>query len=218
MSGRVSPHFYVTNHHLLYNRMLSRKKRLICMEPTISLSGPSLVKKTCMTTKRKGKRREPSSLPHIRGARLLPSAGSLLSLSTRPVLSSPNGACVYMRACTRTHACLLEPRALKGACTARAKGEGVRGCACARSTCVESRSRMCVLARGEQVYAFPAFLFPPFDSLWRFSRVPLFTGLSFSLSKKRLARERCRDDVEKVLLDTFFAQRNKCQADTIRYR
>lgn len=101
------------------------------MEPTISLSRPSLVKKTCMTTKGKGKRREPSSLPHIRGARLLPSAGSLLSPSTRPVLSSPNGACVYMRACTRAHACLLEPRALKGACTAGA--EGVR----AGGTCVE---------------------------------------------------------------------------------
>lgn len=125
--------------------MLSKKEKLICMEPTISLSRPLLVKKTCMTTKGKGKRREPSSLPHIRGARLLPSAGSLLSPSIRPVLSSPNGACVYMRACTRAHACLLEPRALKGACTAGARGEG--GGMCVRGVHVWNRARAHVRAR-----------------------------------------------------------------------
>lgn len=52
----------------------------------------------------------------------------------------------------------------------------------------------------------PPFLFPPFDPLWRFSRVSLFTGLSFSLSKRRLTRERLYDDVERerrVLQDIF---------------
>lgn len=113
---KIWPHFCVPNHTFEKN----------LMEPTISGSLPSLVKKTCMTTKKKGKRREPSSLPHIRGARLLPSAGSLLLPFIRPVLSSPNEAC----ACTRAHACLLEPRALKGACVwGRAKGwwEGRKG-------------------------------------------------------------------------------------------
>lgn len=121
------------------------------MEPMILRSLPSLVKKTCMTTKRKGKRREPSSLPYIRGARLLPSTGSPSPYSSGFILT--NGACVCMRACIRvrgrTRSC--SGLVLKGVCVGDVR---------ARNTRVSSRVPVrrvhvcaCACSRMEQVYA-----------------------------------------------------------------
>jgi len=176
------------------------------MEPMISRSLPSLVKKTCTTTKGKGKRREPSSLPHIRGARLLPSTGSpFLQSSIRPVLSSPNGTCVCMRACIRvrgrTRSCL--GLVLKGVCVgdvrARARAY-VRACvrACVHA-CVHTRVRsrvsirirvcVCVLARGTGICS-PRFFF--FFSLSILAVLSISLRRSFSLSKRRRVRERYR--------------------------
>lgn len=114
--------------------------------------------------------------------RWLPSL-SFHSVRFYPHRTERASTCVRVRGRTRACSSLVRLRALVWG---GGKDGGWReGDVRARvRMCVESRSRMCVLARGEQVYAFPAFLFPPFDSLWRFSRVSLFTGLSFSLSKR----------------------------------
>lgn len=133
------------------------------MEPMISRSLPSLVKKTRMTTKGKGKRREPSSLPHIRGARLLPSTGSPSFHSSGFILTERS---VRLHACV--HTCTRGARVLARASCLRAFVWGM----CMRSytreesrICTLTRLCVCVLARGTGICS-PRFFFffLPFDS------------------------------------------------------
>lgn len=106
----------------------------------------------------------------------------------RPVLSSPNGACVCIRACVR--ACVYEKgtRVLARVSCLRALVWGdVRAHTCEKP---HLRLRVCVLARGTGICSpylvfFSLFLFRPFFP-------SLFTSPSFSLSKRRRARERYR--------------------------
>lgn len=133
------------------------------MDSLISCSLPSVVKKTCMTTKRKGKRREPSSLPHIRGARL-PSAGSPVPHSSGFILTERS---VRLHTCARTYVRVREGHTraysslvLKGACM---EGGYVRA-----HTCEKARLRARVAsmrARAWNRYMLPvSFLFFLFDS------------------------------------------------------
>jgi len=119
-----------------------------------------------------------------------------------PVLSSPSGACVCIRACMRVHACLLRVSCLRALVfdgegagrSGRGRDRGDRARARARESahvwhdvraCVAAS--VCACSRVEQVYAphfFPSFWFRRFVS-------SLFTGPSFSLSKRRRVREQC---------------------------
>lgn len=121
---------------------------------------PSLVKKTCMTTKGKGKRREPSSLPHIRGARLLPSTGFPSLHSSGFILTERASACV--RACVYEGA-----RVLARASCLRAFVWGMCVRAYTREEshfCTHTRLCVCMLARGTGICSPRFFFFLPFDS------------------------------------------------------
>lgn len=158
------------------------------MEPMISRSLPSLVKKTRMTTKGKGKRREPSSLPHIRGARLLPSTGSPSFHSSGFILTERS---VRLHACV--HTCTRGARVLARASCLRAFvwGMCMRSYTRAGVAYLYAYASVRVRARAWNRYMLSSFLFFSPFRFWRFFP-SLFVGLSFFLSKRRRVRERYR--------------------------
>lgn len=136
--------------------------RLKEMELMISRSLPSLVKKTCMTTKRKGKRREPF-LPSSHSWRA-PTPIHRFSLS--PFVRFYPHRTERASACVR--ACVYEgARVLARASCLRAFVWGMCVRAYTREesrSCTRTRLCMCVLARGTGICSPRFFFFLPFDS------------------------------------------------------
>lgn len=108
---KVSSHFYVPNH-----QYATEKKTYLCGTNDITLTAVTS-KEDMYDDKGVGEETRAVLPSSHRGARLLPSAGSLLSPTMRPVLSSPNGAerastYVRVRGRTRAYSSLVRLRAL----------------------------------------------------------------------------------------------------------